>query len=193
MRLVFNILLLLIAAAFVYFIYEAIREPIAFDEVRNKRQIVVVEKLETIRDAQEMYRGITGLFADNFDSLAHVLKNDSFVLVAVIGDPDDPDFTGEIIYDTTYRAAIDSIRALGINVDSLRYVPYTDGIEFDIAADTIEYQATTQPVVEVGTPWSSFMGQYADTRFKKYDKGYNPNKPIKFGDLNRPNLSGNWE
>ena len=193
MRLVFNILLLLIAAALVYVIYQAIKEPIAFDAVRSKRQIVVVDKLETIRDVQEMYRDITGIFADNFDSLSHVMKTDSFVLVAVIGDPDDPDFTGEIIYDTTYKSAYDSIRALGINLDSLRYVPYATGVEFDIAADTIEYQSTTQPVVEVGTPWKTFMGKYGDSRFKKYDRNYNPNSPIKFGDLNRPNLSGNWE
>lgn len=193
MRLVFNILLLLIAAALVYVLYKGIEEPIAFDAARKKRKDAVVEKLETIRDVQEMYRDITGLFANDFDTLSQVMRNDSFMMVAVIGDPDDPNFTGEIIYDTTYKAAIDSIRALKVNLDSLRYVPYGNGEVFAIASDTIEYQATKQPVVEVGTPWKTFMGKFGNVRYKKYDQMYEPNKTLKFGDLNKPNLSGNWE
>lgn len=193
MRLVINILLLLIAAALAYVLYKGIEEPIAFNKVRQVRRDAVVAKLESIRDAQEMYRDIKGMFADNFDTLAHVLKNDSFVIVAVIGDPDDPNFTGEIEYDTTYKAAYDSIKSLGLNVDSLRYVPYGRGATFDIAADTIEYQSTNVPVVEVGIRWGAFMGKYADERFAKYDQKYDPRKPLKFGDMNKPNLSGNWE
>lgn len=193
MRLVLNIVLLLIAAALAFVLYKGIEEPIAFNKVRKVRRDAVVAKLELIRDAQEMYRDIKGMFADDFDSLAHVLKTDSFMIVAVIGDPDDPNFTGEIEYDTTYKSALDSIRALGMNVDSLRYVPHGHGAVFDIAADTIEYQSTLVPVVEVGTPWKVFMGRYADARFAKYDQKYDPNKPLKFGDMNKPNLAGNWE
>ncbi|MCB0638362.1 MAG: hypothetical protein KDC54_17150 [Lewinella sp.] len=193
MRLVLNIVLLLIAAALAFVLYKGIEEPIAFNKVRKIRRDAVVAKLELIRDAQEMYRDIKGIFADDFDSLAHVLKTDSFMIVAVIGDPDDPNFTGEIEYDTTYKSALDSIRALGMNVDSLRYVPHGHGEVFDIAADTIEYQSTLVPVVEVGARWKVFMGRYADARFAKYDQKYDPNKPLKFGDMNKPNLAGNWE
>jgi hypothetical protein len=67
------------------------------------------------------------------------------------------------------------------------------GQEFQIAADVIEYQSTDVAVVEVGTKWASFMGEYASARFNKYDQKYNPNAMLKFGDLNKPNLSGNWE
>jgi hypothetical protein len=196
MRLVFNIILLLIAAALAYMLYQSIEEPIAFDNEKERRKDIVVEKLETIRKAQEMYRDITGEFAPNFDTLVDVLTNGRFMRIAVIGDPDDPNFTGEITYDTSYTAAIDSVRALGMDLSKLRYVPTfsdTEQTQFMIAADTIEYQSTTVAVVEVGTPWKSFMGEYADARFAKYDQNFSPNKVIKFGDLNKPNLSGNWE
>lgn len=196
MRLVINVILLLIAAVLAYTLYLSIEEPIAFDAEKKRRKEVIVQKLEVIRDAQEMYRDITGSFANNFDTLSHVLKTGKFKRIAVIGDPDDPNFTGEITYDTTYTAAIDSVRKIGMDLDQLRYVPQfkdTDAKEFNIAADTIEYQSTDVHVVEVGTLWKSFMGKYGDPYFKKYDQKYNPNKMIKFGDLNKPNLSGNWE
>jgi hypothetical protein len=196
MRLVFNVILLLIAAALAYMLYKSIEEPIAFDTEKERRKDIVVEKLETIRKAQEMYRDITGSFAPNFDTLVDVLTNGRFMRIAVIGDPDDPNFTGEITYDTSYTAAIDSVRALGMDLSTLRYVPTfsdTEQTQFMIAADTIEYQSTTVAVVEVGTPWKDFMGKYGDPRFAKYDQNFSPSKILKFGDLNKPNLSGNWE
>lgn len=197
MRLAINIILLLVAAGLAYLLYQGIQEPIAFNAEKESRQAVVVEKLEQIRDAQEMYRGITGSFAPNFDTLVDVLTNGKFALISVEGDPDDPNFTGEITYDTTFVAARDSVASAGIDLAQLPFVPsFSDtqtGQTFQIAADIIEYQATDVPVVEVGTRWSSFMGKYASVRFNKYDQKYNPNGMIKFGDLNKPNLSGNWE
>lgn len=196
MRLVFNIILLLVAAALAYILYQGIEEPIAFNNEKLRRKEIVVEKLELIRKAQEMYRDITGTFAPTFDTLAEVLTNGKFTRVAVIGDPDDPNFTGVITYDTSFTKAIDSVRTLGMNLSELRFVPKfddTESTEFKIGAGSIDYQSTSVAVVEVGTTWSSFMGKYADKRFAKYDQNYSPSKMIKFGDLNKPNLSGNWE
>lgn len=196
MRLVINVILLLIAAVLAYMLYLSIEEPIAFDAEKLRRKDIVVEKLEKIRDAQEMYRDITGEFAPDFDTLSYVLRNEDFRTIAVIGDPDDPNFTGVITYDTTYTPAIDSVNALGMDLDQLRFVPLfadTEQTEFQIAAELIEYQATDVAVVEVGTRWSTFMGKYARKYFAKYDQRYDPSNMIKFGDLNKPNISGNWE
>ncbi len=193
MRLIINLVLLVIVGVLVWMLYTSIREPIAFSAEKQKREDAVVAKLTEIRTAQELFRGIKGGFAPTFDSLAYVLKNDSFAIVKVIGDPDDPDFTGTITYDTLLSPAFDSIQTLGINLDSLQYVPYGKGDVFNIAADTITYQSTLVNVVEVGIPRKVFMGDYADIRFAKYDQNYDPNKPIKFGNMNAPNLAGNWE
>lgn len=196
MRLAINIILLLVAAALAYLLYQSIEEPIAFDAEKKRRSELVVEKLKLIRSTQEMYRDITGVFAHNFDTLAEVLTKGRFTRVAVIGDPDDPNFKGTITYDTTYMNAIDSVRALGIDLAQLRYVPKfkdTELTEFKIGAGEIEYQASSASVVEVGTSYGTFMGKYADNKFSKYDKSYSVTKMVKFGDLNKPNLSGNWE
>ncbi|HMQ46043.1 MAG TPA: hypothetical protein PKA00_01255 [Saprospiraceae bacterium] len=192
MRLLINLVLIAIIAGLIWVLISSIREPIAFKAEKEKREQAVIAKLRTIRTVQEAYRNITGIFASDFDELSKTLKEGRFAIISVIGDPDDPNFTGEIIYDTTYMSALDSMTALGINLDSLKYVPYGKGVSFDIQADTIDYQKTLVPVVEVGVKRKVFMGKYADARFSRYDNTYDPNSILKFGNLGAPNLSGNW-
>lgn len=194
MRIVINLILAAIVVGLVYVLVSSIQEPIAFKAEKEKRERAVVDRLMKIRTAQEAYRNIKGEFASSFDTLSQVLKTDSFAIIKVIGDPDDPNFTGEIIYDTTYLPAYDSIRmVLGMSLDSLKYVPYSGGQAFEIKADTISYQSTIVPVVEVGVRREAFMGAFKDPRFARYDSGYDPKSFLKFGNMNAPNLSGNWE
>ena len=193
MRLLINLILAVLVVGLVWVLIMSIREPIAFQAEKQKRERAVVDKLMQVRTAQEAFRDIKGGFAPDFDTLAYVLKTDSFAIIKVIGDPDDPNFTGEIEYDTSYSPAIDSILSLGISLDSLKYVPYGSGATFDIAADTLTYQSTMVSVVEVGVRRETFMGSFADPRFARYDQKYDPKSIIKFGNLNAPNLSGNWE
>jgi len=191
MKLIINIVLFLLIIAMGYLLYSSIQEPIKFDGVKIKREAVVVDRLMDIRASQEIYRGVTGEFAGDFDTLFQVLKNDSIPILKIVGDPDEEDGTFEI--DTFYYSALDSINGLGINLDSLQYIPYAGNKEFYIKADTLEYQKTIVQVVEVGATKKDFMGQYGDMKYAKYDKSYNPNDMIKFGDLSKPSLAGNWE
>lgn len=193
MRLVINLILVVVIIGLVWVLIQSIREPIAFKAAKDRREQAVIDKLREVRRAQEAFRDIKGGFAPTFDSLKYVLENDSFRIVQVYGDPDDPTFTGEIIYDTLFVPARDSIIAMGINLDSLQYVPYSNGETFEIQADTLTYQSTLVNVVEVGVRRQAFMGPWADPRFSRYDRGYDPNSVIKFGNMNAPNLSGNWE
>lgn len=193
MRKLFSLFFLVLAFVLAWLLYRSIEEPISFADARAERSEAVSNQLKTIRTTQEMYRDITGMFAPNFDTLKQVLRDGRFMEVRILGDPDDPDFDPTTAYDTTYSPAIDSVNAMKIDLDRLQYIPYTEDMVFDIAADTIDYQSTKVPVVQVGTPYKNFMGEYADERFKRYDQRYNPNAPIKFGDLSKPSLSGNWE
>jgi len=193
MKLVINLLLLLLIGVLIWVLIGSIREPIEFRAEKTRRERVVVDKLIEIRTAQELYRSITGNFAPNFDTLKQVLSTDSFRIIQVFGDPDDPNNTEAIRYDTIYRRSADSIAFLGMNLDSLRFVPYGGGEAFSIQADTLTYQSTMVQVVEVSVPRKIFMGKYADKKFARYDNSYDPESVLKFGDMNAPNLSGNWE
>ena len=193
MRKLFSLAFLVLAFILGWLLYRSIEEPITFADERAVRQDAVAEQLMVIRTTQEMYRDITGMFAPSFDTLKQVLREGDFMEVKIIGDPDDPDFDPATAYDTIYRPAIDSVQKLGIDLDRLEYVPYTEDKVFEIAADTIDYQSTKVPVVQVGIPYKEFMGRFADSRFQRYDQRYNPDAPIKFGDLSKPSLAGNWE
>lgn len=192
MKYVLSILLVAIIAFLGWLLVVNIQEPIAFQKAKTIRETAVRNQLIKIRTAQELYREITGKFAGDFDSLKYTLQNDSFMVINVIGDKDDPSIQ-MITYDTTFYPAADSVRSLGFNLDSLRYVPYGNGAQFQIQADTIEYQKTNVNVVEVGVEKKVYMGPYGDPKFAKYDNNYDPNTMLKFGDMTKPNTSGNWE
>jgi len=193
MRLIINLVLVVLAFILVYVLVNSISEPITFQAERQKREDAVIKRLIDIRKSQELYRSVTGGFAHTFDTLAQVLQTGQIPTISVIGDPDDPSNLDAIKYDTSYSAAMDEVKLLGINLDSLRYVPYTGGVKFDIDADTLTYQKTLVNVVEVGVIRREFMGDWGDARFARYDASYKPGTKIKFGTMDAPNLSGNWE
>lgn len=193
MKAIINILILLAIIGLAFLLYSGIKEPIVFKSELDSRESVVVDRLSNIKVCQEMYRDITGKFAHTFDTLVYVLKVDSIPFQQVFGDESDPDNEEKFIYKTVYSNALDSITNMGINLDSIQYVPFSGGKSFDIAADTLTYQKTLVPVVEVGTRYQEFMGKYADAKYSKYDNSYDPAARLKFGDMSSPNLTGSWD
>ena len=192
MRIGINILLILIILGLSYVLVDSIREPIEFESQRTLREGAVTDRLDQIRIAQESFREITGKFAHNFDTLQQVLSTEDFRIISILGDADAKDAANEIVYDTTFVSAKDSIMNLGINIDSLPFIPWTNNERFEIKADTMTYQATLVYVTEVGTNRNKYMGKYSDPKYKRYDDTYEPDKFIKFGDMTKPSLAGNW-
>jgi len=195
MRSILNVALVFVAIVLAYWLYSSIREPIAFKAEKEKRQEAVISTLKKIQIAQDVYRLVTGKYAPNFDTLSYVIKNGQIENVKLEADPSDPTNQDKFIRSVSYRPALDSLYNLvgsKFSVDSLRYIPMTEGKMFDIAADTLRYQNTLVQVVQVGTRYKEFMGEFADPRYRKYDAFYDPDKQIKFGDMNSPNTNGNW-
>lgn len=192
MRISINLFLLALCGILVYGIYATIKEPIVFDAALDKRESAVIKQLEKIRTAQEVYKRITDEYAANFDTLKQVLREGQIQTYKIIGDLDDESTNSRI--DTLYTSAQDSIRKLGISIDSLDYVPYGSATaSYLIDADTMTYQNTLVQVVEVGIKKKDYMGKYGDKRYQKYNNFYDPESLLKFGDMNSPNTSGNWK
>lgn len=193
MKILINILLVAAIAGLGYLLYDSIAEPIKFKATKDKRKTAVVDKLMDIREAQKVYFGITGQYAHTFDTLREVLQSGQIMFEKVEGDPDDPENMDKVTRDTTYTPAIDSINAMGIKLDSMEYVPFGNGEKFSIDADTTTYQQTLVNVVQVGTFWKTFMGEFANPRYMQYDDSYEPSASVRFGNMSKPQLSGNWE
>lgn len=193
MKYAINLLVLGVIGFLAYTLYTGIREPIEFRAEKDRRKDVVVTKLQNIRIAQEIHREIKGHFANSFDELKSVLLTDSIPFYQLLPDPADPENPDKYIRNTIYTNAADSIRNLGIDLDDLRFVPYTEkSAQFEMQSDTTTYQKTLVPVMECMTRWNVFMGPYADSRFRQYDDNYDPDKKIGFGSMSSPNLEGNW-
>lgn len=198
MKLIINLILVALVALLLWVLVSSIREPIAFQAEKERREDAVVNKLRQLRQAEEIYREVTGAFTDDYQKLRDTLTYGKIMNIAVEGDPDDPN-NNIITYDTTYDAAIDQVTQAGIMLDSLEYVPFAGGIKFELFADTITYQKTLVQVIEAKTRYADFMGVFKDPKYKKYDDSYNPDSPgdkkyyLKFGNRTAPNTAGNWE
>jgi len=193
MKYLVNLLIVVLIGTLGYLLYTSINEPIKFRSELDKRKIVVTDKLKQIRTAQELYREIKGEYAPDFAQLRTVLETDSIPFRQLVADPEDPTNPDKYIVNIINYSAIDSIRAMGIDLSNLSYVPYTDNSkEFAIQADTLTYQSTLVPVVEVKTRWKEFMGPFADPKFSMFEKDYKPDAPLGFGSMTSPNLEGNW-
>ena len=192
MRLIVSLIMALLVGFLGYLVYSSIQEPIAFSAEKGKRSDAVAAQLTKIRTLQEIYRSIKGSYADNFNELVSTIKTDSIPFENIEGDPDDPTNLDKVKRFVTYQSALDTVKAMGISLENLDVVPYTEGQKFTMQTDTIEYQSTMVNVIEVGTTWKTFMGEYADPKYKKYDNRYNPDAAFKFGDLSTPSLNGTW-
>ena len=159
MRLGIQAALWILAIFFSYKIYDSINGPINFNEKKNERYALVINKLKLIRKAQIAHKDVKGVFSNNFDSLVKFIDTGIFTLI-------EKRDSSYMEYDRTYR--IDMLREVVV-IDTLGFVPVKDslfknsnayknfsdvpveGIEakFDINADIIDKNGYRVPVFEV--------------------------------------------
>ncbi len=127
-----------------YLLYESIQRPIRFNREKDERYEKTIQRLKDIRQAQVAYRSSHGKYTGSFDTLINFLKTDSFAIVKAVGEVPDSLTEKEalekglITRDTTFVSVKDSLFKKNYYIDSLQYVPYTDGKKFNLGAGVIE-------------------------------------------------------
>ena len=82
MKTVFNIVLVLCAAALIYICYTSIMGPINFENTKKEREKAVIARLIDIRKAQQEYRSLhRGMYAPKLDTLIDFVKNQKLPFV----------------------------------------------------------------------------------------------------------------
>ena len=228
MKTVFNIVLAACAAALVYVCYGSIMGPINFDNTKKAREKEVIARLIDIRKAQVEYRNThEGKYTASFDTLIDFVKTAKLPFVKKEGALSDEQLekgmtekkamalinkakkTGnwkevekqglmEFKRDTMWIAVLDTIFPKGFNADSLRYVPFGNGAEFEMYS--------RQDTTKVGAPLNLFQAQTPyDVYMSDMDKQQLINLKdlqnklgkycgLKVGDIEQPNNNaGNWE
>ncbi|MGK0389815.1 MAG: hypothetical protein ACI94Y_002560 [Maribacter sp.] len=196
---IINLGLFLMVILLSFLLISSIRGPIEFKTVLDTRKDAVTDKLEQHRTCQLAYKSITGEFASTYDTLSQVLLNDSFEIIKVIGDADAVG-SGPIQTSSTFISAKDSLTSLleledislGDFIKKLKEIPYSDGKEFEMRADTMTYQKILVPVISVGATYETFMNEFTSDKFRRYDSSFDPAAYIGYGSLVRPTTSGTW-
>lgn len=188
---VFSVLVL-ISLGLAWQDYKSIKDPIDFNNERDRRYAEVEQRLKDIRRAEIAFKAMNGGYSANFDELLDFIRTDSFKVVKAIGVipdsllhvPDSAVILGIVTRDTTLMPVLDSIfsvyylkdRQASFHLDSLPYVPYGGGAKFDLDAGQIEKNSVMVPVFLV-------------TDSKPFDK----NMVYSVGSMTEPSTSGNWE
>ena len=228
MKTVLNIVLAAIALLLVYICYESVQGPVRFENEKNIRDKAVQARLLDIRKAQAEYSNTHDRqYTNNFDSLIYFVKNQKLPLVFKKGVLSDAQLesglteakamaiinkakkTGKydevrknglenFSRDTTWVAVIDTIFPKGFNADSLRYVPFGNGAQFQM--DTLTQVARSgAPIclLEVKTPYEVYLGDLDKQEIinlKDQQQQLNKYCGLKIGDLETANNNaGNWE
>ena len=140
MKTVIHVILIAGICVLTYFIYESIQKPLRFNAEKERRYNATIQRLKDIRTAQVAYRSEYKKYTGSFDTLITFLKSDSFKVVMQIGDEDDSAAVkmGKVIRDTIKVSVLDSLFKKGYHVDSLSYVPFTQGAQFELGTNNLE-------------------------------------------------------
>lgn len=192
---------------FAYKIYDSISGPIRFNKVKNQRYAKVINRMKDIRTAQIAHKDVTGVYANNFDSLVKFIDEGIFTLT-------EKRDSSYMEYDRTYR--IDMLKEV-IVVDTLGYVLVKDslfkdtdrfrnmafipieGIEdstFQIKAEVINKNGYKVPVFEVKIAKNVVLFDQDDDFIKQENEtvsvdGVNGPEII-LGSLTNVSTNGNW-
>ena len=192
---------------FAYKIYDSISGPIRFNKVKNQRYAKVINRMKDTRTAQIAHKDVTGVYANNFDSLVKFIDEGIFTLT-------EKRDSSYMEYDRTYR--IDMLKEV-IVVDTLGYVPVKDSLfkdtdrfrnmafipiegikdsTFQIKAEVINKNGYKVPVFEVKIAKNVVLFDQDDDFIKQENEtvsvdGVNGPEII-LGSLTNVSTNGNW-
>tara|TARA_B100001059_G_scaffold236483_1_gene287239 strand:- start:1328 stop:1864 length:537 start_codon:yes stop_codon:yes gene_type:complete len=170
--------LLVVIAVFGYLIFESIAEPIRYQKQVAIKEKAVIEKLAILRDGQLAYRENKGGFAGNFTDLLDFMQNGQLKVLIQQGDKDDSTTVYKV--EEYFVSVKDSLFG-DVDVPNLKFVPFKDTLQFNIASGEIKKNAVTVPVFVISDP-----EPFSKERRKKND-------PLKVGSIFDANYSGNWD
>lgn len=228
MKTVFNIVLVLCVAALGYICYNSITGPINFEKSKKEREKAVIARLINIRKAQQEYRMLNhGQYTDKFDTLIDFVKNQKLPFVMKIGQLTDKQLedgltekkamaiinrakkTGKydevkkwglenFKRDTMWVAVMDTLYPKGFNADSMRFIPFSNGEQFQMATknDTAKSGAPVF-MYEVKAPYDAYL-QGLDKQeiinLKDVQEKLGRYSGLMIGSIETPNNgAGNWE
>ena len=228
MKTVINIVLAACVIGLIYVCYGSIVGPINFDNTKKAREKQVIARLIDIRKAQLEYRNLhAGAYTASFDTLIDFVKNKKLPFLYKVGELTDKQLdegmtekkamniinkakkTGNYSEvkklglenfkrDTMWVAVLDTIYPKGFNPDSMRYIPFGGGAQFEMAIknDTAKSGAPIF-MFEVKAPYDTYLGgldKQEIANLKDLQTKLGKYCGLMVGSIESPNNgAGNWE
>jgi hypothetical protein len=209
MKAVINILLTAVIVVLAYLLYESIMEPIRFNNERDIREEAVKERLVDIRNAQVLFRQKYGRYTGSFDTLINFIKFDSIPVVFRQGQLTDEMVAKGmterealrqklIVRDTSFVEIGDSIFSINYPIDSIRFVPFTNGAQFELAAASVETGSRVVVQVFEASVLNNVFLQGLDKQliinYNELRREITGFPGMRVGNIKEPNNNaGNWE
>ncbi|MDD3636368.1 MAG: hypothetical protein RBR84_00090 [Bacteroidales bacterium] len=197
-NLILKIVLFAVIIVLGYMVYESINKPVRFKKERAQREVEVVQRLKDIRNAQSIFKQANNSYTPSFDSLIAFLKSGEIPVVKLVPDPEDTTFTKTISDTLGYVKVLDSLfgKRKSFNVDNIRYIPFSDGVEFEMDAGSIDRGGVTVSVFEVKAPFMAYLKGLEEQRIYNIIAGeedIDKYPGLKVGSMTEPSTDGNWE
>lgn len=225
-RKIVSILLLFVIAGLVYANIKSITKPINFNKQLEYRKSVGIQRMKDIRTLQETYKSVYGKFTASADSLEDFYKNGQMEIMLQIGSNDDsvavantekvrkahrgitPEQLlalyrqGEThlvfsvpnkinVRDTIFHSRAD------FNIDSLRFIPFSQGELIEMDAITKEVSGVKVPLFEARMPYKALLKGLDNQLRINLDadcRATNRYEGLQVGSISAPNNNaGNWE
>lgn len=208
---IFQILLAALIVVLVWVIYKQINTPISFEQERDARKAVVIERIKDIRSAERAFNKKYQRFTADFDTLINFVLHDSIEGERKIVDEYDSAAmaqlkkAGKKNVEKFTVAVIDTIfsprKLTEAEVRNLRYIPFTDNkTEYILEAGRLATESKLViPVIECRAPYIAFLDtvKYRQEVINYVDdetNNFNRYAGVKFGSmLGGNNEAGNWE
>jgi len=195
---VIKVVLGIIIVVLAYLIYESIMRPVRFNAATASREDKVVQRLIDLRTSQLFYKRQHNKFTGSFDTLLTFLKKGEIPVVRMIPDPNDTTFTKTISDTLGFVKVADSLfsRRPNFVIDSLRYIPFSNGDIFELAAGEIDRGGIKVSVYEIKAPYTTYMkglDRQLVINLTKSKQDIDKYPGLKVGSLEEPSTDGNWE
>lgn len=155
------------SAGLAYLNYQSIENQLMFLKKKELVASHVIQRLKDIRTAELAYKDANGRYTANWDTLTSFVLTGQIPQIRAFGEK--PDTLSEqeaialglIVRDTVYQTVLENqfLSEIALNkrtypfyVDSLRYVPFGEGVEFNLQASVISVSGQITPVFQVEDP-----------------------------------------
>lgn len=202
MKIALKVFLLVVIVGLGYMVVESIMEPVRFNQEKDKREKVVIQKLEDIRSGEMAYKRRNGVYTASWDTLIDFLKNNEFFIVKELADPNDTTFTKTIRDTLGTISMVDSLynERANFNINHLKYVPipakFFANETFELRSGKIERGGVPVQVFECQVENEILLKGLDEQLIRNLNKSVremNKYTGLKVGSLTEASTEGNWK